>query len=110
MNNILLYRLILQDIFQLEYIPHVVRKSKITWGGNTDCYGMYYGETVGKRIKHRIEYYYKTTPEIVFATLAHEYVHALQMEQNLDLDHDGEVFKYWEDYFRDHFDVELQFN
>ena len=110
MDKITLYRMILGDVFQLKYVPHVVRKSRIIWPGNIECMGMYYGETTrGDRIKHRIEYYYKTTDEIIFTTLAHEYVHAWQMERNLDLDHDSPEFKMWEDYFLNHFDLKLQF-
>lgn len=109
MHTITLFKLVLDDIFQLKYTPHIVRKSKIMWPGRIDCWGMYYGEIVKNKIKHRIEYYYKTTPEIIFATLAHEYVHAWQNENGLELEHDSqEEFRNWESYFLKHFGVNLQ--
>jgi len=110
MDKILWYRMILGDIFQLKYIPHVVRKSRIIWPGKIPCWGMYYGEYVGKRIHHRIEYNYKTDDKTIFTTLAHEYVHAWQMENGLELEHsEQKQFREWEDYFKTHFDLDLQF-
>lgn len=109
MDKITLYKIILNDIFNLRSKPHVVRKGKITWPGNIDCMGMYYGDTVKGKPKHRIEYYYKTSDENIFATLCHEYVHALQYENDLELDHDSECFKNWENYFETYWGIKLQF-
>lgn len=111
MNKILWFKLILDDIFELKTKPHIVRKGKITWPGNIDCWGMYEGEpTRNGKFRHRIEYYYKTNDETIFSTLAHEYVHAWQMEKGLELEHsEQKEFRDWEDYFLNHFDVKLQF-
>lgn len=109
MDKVLFFRLVLDEVFMLKSKPHVVRKSKIIWPGNIECMGMYYGDKIRDKYKHRIEYYYKTTDENIFATIAHEYVHCWQMENNLELEHDNPSFIAWENYFRKHFDLELQF-
>lgn len=110
MHKIALFQLVLNDIFNLKTKPHVVRKGKIIWPGNIDCMGVYYGDTVRGKPKHRIEYFYKTSDENIFATLAHEYVHAWQYENDFELEHDHPSFKTWESYFKKHFDLELQFD
>lgn len=71
--------------------------------------GMYYGDEVKGKFKHRIEYDYKTTPENIFTTLAHEYVHAWQMENGFELEHDTPEFIMWEKHFREYWDIDLQF-
>lgn len=111
MNKILFFRLILDDIFELKSKPHIVRKRNIIWPGKIDCWGMYYGEpTKGNKFRHRIEYNYRTNDETIFTTLAHEYVHAWQNENGLELDHNKKCrFSEWEDYFLDNFGIKLQF-
>lgn len=79
------------------------------WPGRISCWGMYEGEWVKNKLKHRIEYNYKTTDEIIFATLAHEYVHAYQMEKDEELEHDNSTFIFWEKYFWEYYGIRLQF-
>lgn len=111
MNKILFFKLVLQDIFKLTGNVHIVRKRNLIWPGKIPCVGMYTGEMDSRgKYQHRIEYDDRTTDENIFGILAHEFVHAWQMENGLELEHDEQPeFVEWEGYFAHHFDVELQF-
>ena len=105
-----LYQNILRDTFQLRSPVHV-RVSRQCRLDGEDCYGLYYGEYINpRRSLHSIRISRKMhrTPEEWFATLAHEYVHAWQTEQGLDLDHDEESgFERWREYFWQHWGLDL---
>jgi hypothetical protein len=107
MHKITLYREILGDIFHLKFPVLVVRKSRIIWPGRIDCWGLYEGEWVNKKLKHKILYNYRTSDEVIFQTLCHEYVHAWQMERDLELEHDSPEFLNWDCYFKNHWGFSL---
>lgn len=107
MDKILLYRLILQDTFNLEYPVLVVRKSRIIWPGNISCWGLYEGEWIRAKLKHKISYNYRVDDETIFQTLAHEYCHAWQMEKELELEHDSPEFISWDNHFKTHWGFSL---
>lgn len=109
MNQIQLFKLVLQDIFKLKSKPLVVRRGRIMWPGKIDCWGMYSGEPTRKGFKHKIEYFYKTVPETIFSILAHEYVHAWQMENGLELEHsEQKEFRIWQRYFRRYYQIDIE--
>lgn len=110
MDNITLYKLILEGIFNLQNHVWVKPRRNILWPGKIPCWGMYTGEHMGgKKFDHRIEYNPQATEKQIFATLAHEYVHAWQMEMGLELEHEEqEAFRDWEQYFKTHYGVNLQ--
>jgi len=70
-------------------------KNKVIRFDGDPCMGMYEGTKFSeKKIAHKIRL---STSEIksdrqLFCTLAHEYVHAWQMENNQDLGHDTKIF------------------
>ena len=110
MDQIVLFKTILGEVFRLKSPVLLVKRKKITWPGNIDCYGLYTGEELGNgKHKHKIEYYYCTDSETIFTTLAHEYVHAWQMENNMELEHDNPAWIMWEKHFREWWGIELQF-
>lgn len=109
MNQIQLFNIILQDTFKLKSKPFVVRRGRIMWPGKIPCWGMYSGEMIKNKFRHKIEYYYKTNPKTIFSILAHEYVHAWQMENNLELEHSKQKeFRVWLRYFRRYYGVDIE--
>lgn len=107
MHKMTLYRTILGEIFPLKYPVLIVRRKSIIWPGNVPCWGLYSGEWIGNKLKHKIEYNYRTGDETVFKTLCHEYVHAYQMELGEELEHDNPTFLLWEDHFVNHWGFSL---
>lgn len=44
----------------------------------------------------------------IFATMAHEYVHAWQEENELELAHSGQKqFRIWRDYFKEYYNLDI---
>ena len=105
-----LFQLILQDEFKLKHRVNFAKNKVIRFDGDP-CMGMYEGTKFSeKKIAHKIRL---STSEIksdkqLFCTLAHEYVHAWQMENNQDLGHDTKSgFTQWRDYFNKNYRVDL---
>jgi hypothetical protein len=104
-----LFQLMLQDEFKLKHRVNFTKCKVLRFDGDS-CMGMYEGEKVGKKCHHKIRI---ATSEIksdfdLFSTLAHEYVHAWQMENDLDITHDKQSgFTQWRDYFNKNYAVDL---
>lgn len=105
-----LFELILQDEFKLKSRINLSKTKVLRFDGDS-CMGMYEGYKISaKKFNHRIRI---ATSEVkndydLFTTLAHEYVHAWQMEQNRDLDHDTDSgFTAWRNYFKTCYNVDI---
>lgn len=104
-----LFQLMLQDEFKLKHRVNFAKTKVLRFDGDS-CMGMYEGEKVGKKYNHKIRI---ATSEIksdfdLFSTLAHEYVHAWQMENDLDITHDKQSgFTQWRDYFNKNYAIDL---
>ena len=105
-----LFQLILQDEFKLKSRVNFAKTKVIRFDGDS-CMGLYEGEKISaKKYNHKIRF---ATSEIksdmdLFSTLAHEYVHAWQMEQDKDITHDAESgFVNWRKYFLAYYNVDL---
>lgn len=105
-----LFQLILQDEFKLKSRVNFAKTRVLRFDGDS-CMGMYEGETNGKNKwlhKIRVATSEVKTDEDLFSTLAHEYVHAWQMEHGLDLGHDTESgFTQWRDYFQKNYRLDI---
>ena len=100
----------LQDEFKLKHRVHFSKNKTLRFDGDS-CMGMYEGEKFSeKKIFHRIRI---ATSEMksdldLFGTLAHEYVHAWQMENDLDIAHNAESrFTEWREYFNAYYDLDI---
>ena len=105
-----LFQLMLQDEFGLKNRVNFAKTKVLRFDGDS-CMGMYEGEKISeKKINHKIRV---ATSEVktdldLFATLAHEYVHAWQMEQDKEITHDSESgFTQWRNYFRAYYDIDI---
>ena len=105
-----LFEYMLQDIFNLKSKPFTKFSREIKYQRD-DCYGFYIGEILSKnKFCHKIRISRKLikTSESLFSTMAHEYVHAWQVEKNLDVNHNKECkFDYWQNYFQVRFNIDL---
>ena len=105
-----LFQLILQDEFKLKSRVNFAKTKVLRFDGDS-CMGMYEGEKVSdKKYLHKIRVATSEvkTDEDLFSTLAHEYVHAWQMEQDKDLRHDTETgFTQWRKYFLAYYGIDL---
>ena len=106
--DIALFEAILKDIFKLKSKPHVSKTKSLKFDGEM-CWGMYdgYEKKPGKFV-HKIRIATNTGTDInqLFATIAHEYVHAWQHEKGLEIDH-SYSFKKWQFYFKKYFEIEI---
>ena len=104
-----LFETILLDIFKLKKKPTVVYSRQIRFN-NSDCYGLYCKIDTKKSYQHkiRVSRKYIKNPEQLFGVLAHEYVHAWQIENDKELDH-GILggFMNWTLYFLKHYDIDI---
>ena len=105
-----LFQLILQDTFKLKSRVNFAKTKVLRFDGDS-CMGMYEGEKLSaKKYNHKIRV---ATSEIksdedLFSTLAHEYVHAWQMEHDKDLGHDTKTgFTQWRNYFKAYYNIDL---
>jgi len=105
-----LFQLMLQDEFKLKHRIHFAKNKVLLYDG-ASCMGMYIGEKFSeKKILHKIRI---ATTEVksdidLFTTLAHEYVHAWQMENDLDIAHNAESrFTEWREYFKCYYDLDI---
>lgn len=108
MTNLALFERILNDLLQLKH-PPVVRISKTIRFQKADCYGLYEGEETRKgRFTHkiRVSKALANDPAALFAVLAHEFIHAWQMEFGLDTHHD-KAFINWAKYFAKRYLVDI---
>ena len=105
-----LFEYMLLDIFNLNCKP-VTRFSRQIKYQRDDCYGLYDGEPISEnRFFHKIRISRKLikTSEALFSTMAHEYVHAWQMERGLEVYHDkANKFDYWTNYFQVRFNIDI---
>lgn len=107
--DIAFFECVLMDIFQLASKPVTRTKKFIKFQGEV-CSGLYLGEPLGRgKYSHdiTISREINTNSEEVFATMAHEYVHAFQMENDYPVDH-LEDFDLWDDCFIKWFGVSLK--
>lgn len=105
-----LFQLILQDEFKLKSRVNFAKTKVLRFDGDS-CMGMYEGEKLSpKKCNHKIRI---ATSEVktdldLFSTLAHEYVHAWQMEKDNDLDHDTKSgFTQWRNYFNAYYGIDI---
>jgi hypothetical protein len=105
-----LFQLMLQDEFKLKHRVNFAKTKVLRFDGDS-CMGMYEGENISdKKINHKIRV---ATSEVktdkdLFSTLAHEYVHAWQMEHGFDLDHDtASGFTQWRNYFNAYYGIDI---
>lgn len=105
-----LFQLMLQDIFKLNNRVNF-RKTKVIRLDGDSCFALYEGYKLnGKKAVHTIRL---ATSEILdnldlFATMAHEYVHAWQLENDRELDHDTDSgFTMWRNYFNTNYGVDI---
>jgi predicted metalloprotease with PDZ domain len=105
-----LFQLILQDELKLKSRVNF-RKTKVIRYDGDSCFGDYRGESMGRgKFLHRVRF---ATSEIkndvdLFATMAHEYVHAWQMENDRELDHDtASGFTAWRNYFMTNYGIDI---
>lgn len=104
-----LFELVLLDIFKLKMKPVVVFSREIRFEQN-ECYGLYSAVDTRKSYFHKIRISRKLikTPEQLFAVMAHEYVHAWQIETDRELLHDeSSKFEYWVNYFNMRFESDI---
>ena len=105
-----LFEEILKNEFNLKNRVKFKKTKVIKYDGDL-CYGDYQGEKIRKnKFSHKIRV---ATSEMnsdfqLFATMAHEYAHAWQMENNQELDHDKKSgFKPWIKYFKNHYQIDI---
>lgn len=105
-----LFRLILEAEFRLKNRVNFRQRDRILFDG-AECFGDYWGEPLdsgGFQHKIRVATSEVHTPEALFATLAHEYVHAWQMETGRELDHDlASGFAGWQEHFQRHYGIDI---
>ena len=104
-----LFELVLLDVFKLKKRPVTVFSREIHFNQN-ECYGLYSAVDTRRSYFHKIRVSRKLikTPEQLFALMAHEYVHAWQVENSRDLSHDeASKFEYWTNYFQVRFNVDI---
>lgn len=106
--DVRLFQVMLQDIFELKSRVNF-RKNRVIRMDGDSCFALYEGHKItNKKFFHIIRL---ATSEILdnldlFATMAHEYVHAWQMENDKELDHEKE-FETWREYFKTWYNVDI---
>lgn len=107
-HNIVLFDAILRDIYRLKYAPVIYVSNKIVYEDMV-CYGLYEGNEANENV-HTITLCREPVhnKEALFSTMAHEYCHAWQLENNLDVDHTKEsLFIKWYNTFKRDYGVDL---
>jgi len=108
-SDVVLFCNILEAEFELKSTPKIIIKKQITYFG-CEVYGMYQGYLKTKGFKHKIwldEGVIESKVQL-FATLAHEYVHAWQTENDLKLSHGKKnQFLEWNEYFLATYETDL---
>ncbi|MFZ9610925.1 MAG: hypothetical protein ACO294_09520 [Methylococcales bacterium] len=109
-DTIRLFELILQDEFKLKSRINLSKTKVLRFDGDS-CMGMYEGYKISnKKFNHRIRFATSEvkTDEDLFSTLAHEYVHAWQLENDKELDHDTKSgFTAWRNYFMTNYNSDI---
>ena len=92
----------------LRYKPRMKYPMQITLDGG-ECYGVWNCDEYRGRFHHKISIAIDMieSDALLFATIAHEYVHAWQMEAGLDREHDNTSFLTWAKYFKKFYGVEI---
>lgn len=91
-----LFECILMNELKLKFKPNVRLSRSIKLDGDV-CFGLYEGDYVGRgKYVHTIRINKSEVKNAImfFSTLAHEYVHAWQMENERDVDHEKEFLKW----------------
>lgn len=104
-----LFELVLLDVFKLKQKPVVVFSREIRFE-QSECYGLYSAIDTKSGYFHKIRISRKLIkkPEQLFAVMAHEYVHAWQVETDRELLHDiPSKFEYWMNYFNLRFNTDI---
>jgi len=108
--DIALFEAVLKDIFKLKCKPYISKVKTLKFDGDA-CLGMYdgYEKNPGKFVhKIRIARDCATDVYQLFGTIAHEYIHAWQHENNLEVDHSvASGYTKWQKYFQKHFKIEV---
>ncbi len=104
---------ILQTEFCLEYPVKIVQKKFLNIeenGKSFECWGLYYSRysAKGNLKSHKIEFCNRCEIREIFATIAHEYVHAWQEENELKLGHtEQKQFRIWHEYFLEYYQADI---
>ena len=109
-TSLTLYNDVLQDLFKIESYLYVRTKQMSYWD-RAYCFGLYtqWVTPSNNKMKHEILIAKREIDNelALFATMAHEYCHAWQAENEILIDH-GESFKVWNDYFRQEYNLDIQ--
>ena len=99
---------IVESEIELKFKPRFSFPEKIILAGD-NCYGLWNCDTKKGKHYHKIDIALSMveSDEMLFTTIAHEYVHCWQMECDLERDHDNESFLLWTEYFNLVYGVEL---
>lgn len=106
--DIALFCAILKGELPLQVAPTVRVSKQIKFEGDK-CFGLYEGENFGK-FEHKIRVSRKECkgPVDLFATLAHEFIHAWQLENDYEVDHSRKAqFKAWKKFFSSAYGVDI---
>ena len=104
-----LFEHMLLDIFKLKMKPVTIFSREIKFE-KSECYGLYSAVDTRSSYFHKIRISRKLIkkPEQLFAVMAHEYVHAWQVENDCELLHDeSSKFEYWINYFKVRFELDI---
>ena len=105
-----LFQKILQDEFNLKSRINFAKTKVLRFDGDS-CMGMYEGYKISdKKFSHKIRIATSEvkTAEDLFSTMAHEYVHAWQLENDRELDHDTDSgFTAWRNFFNTNYGVDI---
>jgi hypothetical protein len=108
-RNIELFKEILQAEFHLKSEPKILVKNRLKLDGEL-CFGLYYGDDIGKRPKHKIliSREENKTLKTLFNTVAHEYIHCWQLEKGLECNHCEQTeFRLWREYFISKYQIDV---
>lgn len=104
-----LFELMLLDVFKLKQKPVTIFSREIKFD-RAECYGLYSAVDTKSGYFHKIRISRKLIkkPEQLFAVMAHEYVHAWQVENDKELLHnESSKFEYWINYFNMRFETDI---
>ena len=108
-ENIRLFKLILKSEFNLKRQPKIQLRRQLKLDGDY-CFGLYYGDNIDNRFSHNIliSVEENKTLKTLFNTLAHEYIHCWQLENNFDTLHDtATMFQVWREYFINKYQIDV---
>jgi hypothetical protein len=107
--DIALFSQILRDCMGLKVMPVIRVKSQVKMTGDL-CFGLYEGDIVKNKFVHKIIIAKSMVKsrKALFATIAHEFVHAWQMENSVEVDHSvGSSYEAWYFYFKTAYNIDI---